>query len=276
MKRLPSLFVILLSCSAALLGFLWMKERNIRADMERQNQELLVDVVRQTEFLQERTNRLYRDILLGIEEEVANHGKTLNLGMKDTTELIHKGAKALLTSDYLKEEEVDHWSAFLQAVYTQIISPNYEGPVSDFSVSLSTTEEQQKLQVLEREFEMLELINTRIGVAAFWIRKRTLIPSQVHRSTLTEGQLFEAELLIMEDEKYWLQSREPTSFFETSMGTIKLGPTGRPMLTIPTEGLLRPDEYKKLVSFEVTVSAISPYRGYDTLKYSGTFWVVGD
>ncbi|MEM6260978.1 MAG: hypothetical protein AAGI38_00620 [Bacteroidota bacterium] len=275
MKRLPSLFVILLSCSAALLGFLWMKERNIRAEMERQNQKLLVDVARQTEFLQAQTNDLYRKILLEVEEEVKNMAKKDNLGLVDTAKMIHGGAQNLFISDTLSTNEVDKWSTFLEQVYSQNSSSDQVRPIPDFSASLPAVNERQKLQLLEWEYETLLLLSTRFGnTGSCWGGNRSLVLSHIHKASLVEGDSFEAELFVVDDSEEWVERREPTTLFEASLGIIKKGRNGRPQLTIPTEGLLQPDEEKKLVPFEVTVRVSKSWGGHEKLRYYGEFWVV--
>mgnify|MGYP006267324139 CR=1 FL=1 len=276
MRHLPTFFVILLSAATATLATLWWQNRQMRLESEAYTEAMRELIEYELEEKRYRNEYQIYQMRREIETEFLNWGKEQNQMLADTLDLIHDQVLHLLADCDKGPERLAYWRRELQSILdATMTSVRYEekqmSPVSD---DLSTAEALDR-EVLRMEEEVLYLLENKIGPGHCNLQRTSTEIAAVAAPVVVQGTPYKAHLFIRQTN--WERIVAPDRHhYHSSMGRIQRDTLGdpRPLLVIPTEGLLAPEENRRLVTFTVFTN-VKPFseepRGWKT---QGSFWVV--
>ena len=272
---LPTLFASLLAITA---GLLFHQNWNLHQTNASLNQAL------KEQNLQVREQQLsfMKEMREDVKEEMLNMGLNRNKGLLDTLLSIKTQTDTLLRKAMITQESFDDYKKELGAIIrSQFSGKSYrQDDLYGWTVDSMFRVDESLLEktisyILKCEKEALEVLNMRLGTTHCWggyprIQSLPLVKTVVLGDTLRQ----KLQIYKYNGSPIIADPQTLTIDYSASMGFIEENKFGEMILSIPTEGLLKPYEFSRKITFGIHAVIHTATGRYKTTAEQDSFLLV--
>ncbi|MDX2248727.1 MAG: hypothetical protein SF052_18215 [Bacteroidia bacterium] len=268
--RISTVLIFVLLMMIVLTVGWWLE----RKSFEQQISTLEDEMDKQVTFRRNHNLWLHDIMREDIRDEELNMGKYTNSGLKDTLRYIESRTSEILAhADTTRLEDFLEWGAELKKIYyAQFRMPSEDTLSFSDLTAESILPVQGRLRVLEWEWDVIDLLNRRLGVvtcfSSRYFNDIAILPETDDGFKVKEGENFEGNIYVQ------LKQGSSHNAWKTTLGRVTYSENDPVRLFIPTNGLLPAGQKEKEIVFSVTGLFLNDFGKFESVTTNAVLTVV--